>query len=170
MIRLRKVDLNRKVLRCRRSKTGRLLTVVVESCAQEIFSKYADRVKQSVYLLPILTQEGDVGYRQYQNALKRYNLHLQKMSEMLKFKVKLTSYVARHSWATAAYREGVPVAVISESLGHASEKVTYTYLTSFDNRTLRKANQKVLALVVGIYSKSAVGKKRDSKWRPVGFE
>lgn len=170
VIRLRKIDLSRGVLRYRRSKTGRLLTVVVEPCAQEIFRKYADRVKQSPYLLPVITQEGDEGYKQYQNALKRYNLHLRKLSAMLGLKVKLTSYVARHSWATAAYREGVPVAVISESLGHASEKVTYTYLASFDNRTLRKANQKVLALVTGIYPKTAISKKRNNKWRPVGVE
>ena len=56
--------------------------------------------------------------------------------------------MARHSWATAAYRQGIPVAVISESLGHSSEKVTYTYLASFDNRTLSRANRKIIDLVL----------------------
>ena len=145
LIRLRKSDLSRGMLRYRRSKTGRLLTVAVEPCAQEILRKYG--TTNSAYLLPVLTKEGKGGYRQYQNALRRYNLHLQRLSTLLGLKVNLTSYVARHSWATAAYRQGVPVAVISESLGHASEKVTYTYLASFDNRTLKRANQKIIALV-----------------------
>ena len=145
LIRLRKSDLSHNALRYRRSKTGRLLTVAVEPCAQEILRKYA--ATSSAYLLPVLTEEGNDGYRQYQNALRRYNLHLQRLSAMLGLKVNLTSYVARHSWATAAYRQGVPVAVISESLGHASEKVTYTYLASFDNRTLKRANQRVIALI-----------------------
>ena len=145
LIRLRKSDLNHSTLRYRRSKTGRLLTVAVEPCAQEILRKYA--ATSSAHLLPVLTEEGNDGYHQYQNALRRYNLHLQRLSAMLGLKVNLTSYVARHSWATAAYRQGVPVAVISESLGHASEKVTYTYLASFDNRTLKRANQRVIALI-----------------------
>jgi len=71
-----------------------------------------------------------------------------RLSGLLGLKVNLSSYVARHSWATAAYRQGIPVAVISESLGHSSEKVTYTYLASFDNSTLSRANQEILSLVL----------------------
>lgn len=148
LIRLRKSDLNRGVLRYRRSKTGSLLTVEVEPCAQEILRKYATKASGSIYLLPVLTKEGRGGYRQYQNALRRYNLHLHKLSALLGLKNHLTSYVARHSWATAAYRQGIPVAVISESLGHSSEKVTYTYLASFDNRTLSRANRKIIDLIL----------------------
>ena len=148
LIRLRKSDLKRGVLRYRRSKTGCLLTVSVEPCAQEIIRKYASKDSGSIYLLPVLTKEGKGGYRQYQNALRRYNLHLHKLSSLLGLKTTLTSYVARHSWATAAYRQGIPVAVISESLGHSSEKVTYAYLASFDNRTLSRANRKIIGLIL----------------------
>ena len=148
LIRLRKSDLSRGMLRYRRSKTGRLLTVAVEPCAQEILRKYAAKAAGSIYLLPVLSKEGKGGYRQYQNALRRYNLHLHRLSALLGLKTNLTSYVARHSWATAAYRQGIPVAVISESLGHSSEKVTYTYLASFDNRTLSRANRKIIELIV----------------------
>lgn len=147
LIRLRKSDISKDILRYRRSKTDRLLTVSVEPCAWAILKKYASQVKGSPYLLPIITKEGYAGYRQYQSALRRYNHHLEQLSVRLGLKVKLTSYVARHSWATAAYHQGIPVSVISESLGHASEKVTYTYLASFDNRTLNRANRKVIALV-----------------------
>ena len=148
LIRLRKSDLSRGMLRYRRSKTGRLLAVAVEPCAQEILRKYAAKAAGSMYLLPVLSKEGKRGYRQYQNALRRYNLHLHRLSALLGLKTHLTSYVARHSWATAAYRQGIPVAVISESLGHSSEKVTYTYLASFDNRTLSRANRKIIDLVL----------------------
>ena len=37
--------------------------------------------------------------------------------------------------------------VISAGMGHASEKVTYIYLASFDNKTLSNANKKVIAAV-----------------------
>ncbi|WP_321480856.1 site-specific integrase [uncultured Bacteroides sp.] len=144
---LRKSDIQMGVLRYRRSKTKRLLTVAVEPCAQAILKKYASYTKKSPYLLPIISPVGESEYKQYQSALRLYNKRLARISVMLKLKGHLTSYVARHSWATAAYRQGIPVTVISESLGHASEKVTYTYLASFENRTLRNANRKVIALL-----------------------
>lgn len=151
LVHLRPADISRGVLRYRRSKTGRLLTVTVEPCAQAIFKKYASRTVGATYLLPVVKDKGALGYRQYQSALRRYNVQLGELSRLLGLKVKLTSYVARHSWATAAYHQGIPVSIISESLGHASEKITYTYLASFDNRTLSKANRKVIGLVTRSY-------------------
>ncbi len=151
LIHLRSTDINNGVLRYRRSKTRRLLTVTVEPCARSILKKYASRTSGSTYLFPVIKDRGVSGYRQYQSALRRYNVQLGELSRLLGLKVKLTSYVARHSWATAAYHQGIPVSIISESLGHASEKITYTYLTSFDNRTLNRANRKVLKLVIRPY-------------------
>lgn len=145
---LRKSDLGKNLLTYRRSKTGRELTVSLEPCALAILRKYALLAEGSPYLLPIITCIGKNEYGQYQSALRLYNYHLGRISKLMGLKESLTSYVARHSWATAAYREGIPVAVISESLGHSSEKVTYNYLASFDNRTLKRANRKVIALIM----------------------
>ncbi|WP_321480440.1 site-specific integrase [uncultured Bacteroides sp.] len=167
---LRKSDLQKNTLTYRRSKTGHELTVSLEPCAMSLFRKYAPLVKNSPYLLPIITQIGENEYGQYQSALRLYNYHLHQLSNKLRLKEHLTSYVARHSWATAAYREGIPVAVISESLGHSSEKVTYNYLASFDNRTLKRANKKVIALVLptsreGDFSASDIPIRRgNGKW------
>jgi regulator of PEP synthase PpsR (kinase-PPPase family) len=41
----------------------------------------------------------------------------------------------------------VAISVISESLGHTSEKVTHVYLASFDNNAMSKANKKVIATI-----------------------
>ena len=57
------------------------------------------------------------------------------------------TYTARHSWATTAKDEGVAISVISESLGHTSEKVTHVYLASFDNNAMSRANKKVIATI-----------------------
>ena len=56
-------------------------------------------------------------------------------------------YVARHSWATAAQREGIPISVISEGLGHDNEKTTQIYLASIENSVVDKANRKILKLI-----------------------
>lgn len=66
---------------------------------------------------------------------------------MIGMNTPLTSYVARHSWATTAKEEGVAISLISESLGHTSEKVTHVYLASFNNNAMSKANRKVIATI-----------------------
>ena len=56
----------------------------------------------------------------------------------------LTLYVARHSWASAAKRKGVPLSVISEGMGHESEKTTRIYLASLERSVVDKANSMLI--------------------------
>ncbi|MCI1682880.1 MAG: site-specific integrase [Bacteroides sp.] len=159
LIHIRRSDIVGKTLRYRRSKTGRFLSVPLEPCALAILQKYASLKNDSPYLLSFVSKKGVAGYRQYQSALRLYNLHLQKLSALLGLKVRLTSYVARHSWATAAYHQGIPVSLISESLGHASEKMTYAYLSCFNTGRLKLANRKVIRLILNPYDPLAVRRK-----------
>ncbi|WP_425286643.1 integrase [Bacteroides maternus] len=57
------------------------------------------------------------------------------------------TYVARHTWATLAYNEDIPVAKISAGLSHASEEITHTYLRSFSDEQLAVVNLQMAALV-----------------------
>lgn len=50
------------------------------------------------------------------------------------------------SWATLARESGAPVAVISEGLGHTSEKTTQIYLKEFDRRIVDRVNAVVSKL------------------------
>lgn len=52
-------------------------------------------------------------------------------------------HTRRHSWATIAKNEGIPISLISEGLGHTSEKTTQIYLNSFAVDTLNKVNENV---------------------------
>ncbi len=47
----------------------------------------------------------------------------------------VTTYYARHSFATVLKRKGISTELISESLGHGSIKTTASYLDSFDDDT-----------------------------------
>jgi len=53
-------------------------------------------------------------------------------------------YVARHSWATIMKRGGVSTSMISEMMGHSTEKVAQSYLDSFENDAIDKANELLL--------------------------
>ncbi|MDD6006688.1 MAG: tyrosine-type recombinase/integrase [Bacteroidales bacterium] len=66
--------------------------------------------------------------RQYQNKIHLINHHLKKLGQQLGLSSKLTIYVARHSWASIAKSQNVPIAAISEAMGHTSERTTLIYL------------------------------------------
>ena len=100
------------------------------------YYRHKTRQQLSVYIEPYAA-----------DILRLYNQHLHQLSKMLHLNVPLTSYVARHSWATTAKEEGVAIAMISEGLGHSSEKVTNVYLASFNNNAMSKANRKVISRI-----------------------
>ena len=59
-------------------------------------------------------------------------------------KFLLTLYVARHGWASIAKSRNIPVSIISEAMGHDSEKTTLIYLASLDTSAIDKANSLIL--------------------------
>lgn len=124
----------------RRSKTRRLLSIKVNTMMVEIINRYAD--PKSEYLFPVL-KTPTFSQLAYEKALQHYNYHLRKLAEEIGVD-SLTSYVARHSWATQASRLHIPTRVISESMGHSNERVTAIYLASLDNHEIDMANKKVL--------------------------
>ena len=60
--------------------------------------------------------------------------------------VPLTTYTARHTWATLARDYGAPISVISAGLGHTSEEMTRVYLKDFDVFMLNQVNSIVTNL------------------------
>lgn len=148
LVYLRKSDVKDNTLIYFRQKTKKIMYVTIEECAKKIIKRYADECKNSIYLLPIIKGVGEEGHKQYRSALRLYNKHLHQISKLLKLGIILTSYVARHSWATTAKNTDIPISIISTSMGHASEKVTHFYLDSFDNKKLSDANKKVIACVM----------------------
>ena len=56
----------------------------------------------------------------------------------------LTFYVARHTWATLMKKSGRSVSMISEGLGHASEKITQVYLDELSTEHIDKASEDLL--------------------------
>ena len=139
-VKLQKSDCQNGRIIYRRSKTRRLLSIKVNTMMVEIINRYAD--PKSEYLFPVL-KTPTFTQMAYEKALQHYNYHLRKLAEEIGVD-SLTSYVARHSWATQASRLHIPTRVISESMGHSNERVTAIYLASLDNHEIDMANKKVL--------------------------
>lgn len=138
---LKKTDLQNGVLSYRRRKTGQQMFIRWEKCMQEILDKYP--VNETGHLLPIV-KKPENGRTQYRNMQRLVNNKLKEISEMAGLQMNLTMYVSRHSWASIARSQNVPLSVISEGMGHDSENTTQIYLASLDSSMIDKANEMIL--------------------------
>lgn len=147
---LRKQDLKGDSIMYCRHKTGRQMTVRIPREAVELLEKYCNKDPDSGYLFPILDEkiEGEEElYRYYLRSLAKFNRELRAMSRLLLENVKISSYTPRHTWATLAFYQGIPIGIISKALGHSSIKVTETYLRPFENEKVDTANDKLILSV-----------------------
>jgi site-specific recombinase XerD len=141
MANLRQSNIQNGYIVYTRSKTKQILTVKIEDCIQEIITRYQMQTMDA-YLLPVYTLQNC----NHISQLRTHNKRLKRISKMLNMENPLSSYVARHSWATIAFRKGIPVEVISESMGHENEATTRIYLASLGQSVVDKANADVIKL------------------------
>lgn len=138
---LKKSDLKDGILTYKRRKTGQQLIIKWEKCMQEIINKYPQNVTE--YLLPIIRYPENKR-KQYDTALHLVNSQLKRIAVQIRLPIKLTTYVARHSWAGVAKSNNIPLSVINEGMGHDSESTTKIYLASLDTSVIDKANELIL--------------------------
>lgn len=122
-----------------RKKTDKLIKLPIHPTACNLIDKYQN--SESPYLFPIFFPYHKTEQQKANRVHKiigKTNEDLRTIGEALNLPIKLTTYVARHSFATVLKRSGVKTSIISESLGHSSEKVTQYYLDSFENDKLRE--------------------------------
>ena len=149
MARIRYADIFNGRLQYHRKKTNKLITCKLQEPALKIIEKYRkEKVTPEDYIFPILDRKVHKTETQIRDKIRKANKAtnkaLHKIEEKLGLPIELTTYVARHSFATVLKRSGVSVSIISESLGHSSEKVTQIYLDSFDNEQIDNAMQNLL--------------------------
>lgn len=139
---LKKKDLCNGILSYRRQKTGQQLSIKWERPMQEILDKYD--TGDTPYLLPIIRNMDADARRQYKSTAHLVNDKLRRLGERLGLAIPLTTYVARHGWASIARSKNIPLAIISEAMGHDSEKTTRIYLASLDTSAVDKANRQII--------------------------
>ena len=126
-----------------RRKTGQPLIVRIEAWMQAILDRYADQC-YGPYLLPILTTlDPKEAYAQYAVQICRHNRLLRKLGKLVGTDLPISSYYARHSWATLARDASIPLSVISSGMGHTSERTTQIYLDTLDNSLVDQANRQI---------------------------
>ena len=145
---LKKSDIRNGQLQYSRKKSGQTLTISWEKPMQEIVDAYSHLTKDTPYLLPIITKQDGTERKQYEKAEHNVNRNLKKIGEMAGLHIPLTTYVARHSWASIMRDMGNDITVVGKGLGHSDIKTTQIYLSTIDNSTVMRANKRFLGRIL----------------------
>lgn len=130
-----------------RSKTKKQFNIEINKPMKDILNFYKQQNQDSTYIFPVLLQD-DLTPQQIANrkhkVLSKYNIQLKEIAEIQKIDKNITSYVARHSFATNLKFMDVSTDKISQLMGHSDMKVTQHYLNEFGDDVLDEAVKKLL--------------------------
>lgn len=128
-----------------RTKTNIAYSIKIDDHIQTILDQYRDN--ESEYIFPILSDLHKTPMQintRIRSATKQLNNNIREIAKELKIDTHLTSYVARHTYATVLRKSGATTAEISESMKHTSEKTTKIYLEEIDPERIDKIHENLL--------------------------
>ena len=128
-----------------RSKTKKGMSIKIVPEAKNIIKKY----RGDKFLIDILEKKlkkynTDRTTELHSDVIKSTNKHLKNIAKDLEINVELSTYYARHSWATIARKIGIDYDIIRLALGHSNNDVTAVYI-DYDDELIDDANEKVIA-------------------------
>ncbi|WP_436841396.1 tyrosine-type recombinase/integrase [Tunicatimonas pelagia] len=130
-----------------RQKTGKPFSIKISPALKELLLSYlSETLNPNDFIFPIL-KPTDAPERYtdiIRDRRKRLNGRLKKIAALCDIS-PFTIYTARHTYATTGKRKGVPTAVIQESMGHATEEITQTYLDSFENSVIDEYDELIMS-------------------------
>lgn len=145
---LQKSNIRGGILRYIRKKTGQQIEVKLTDKMKEVIDSFAEETAGSPYVFPIIRDSEKPARIQYESAMRIQNIRLKKLAKLAGIHKQMSTHWARHSWATIGKQENIPLRVISECLGHTSEKTTLIYLGQLDNSLLDAANDLVTSAIL----------------------
>lgn len=130
-----------------RSKTKINFVIKITQPISEILLYYKKLQKSKKYVFPLIVNEKctpqQLEYRKHK-TLQKFNNDLQKIATLCEIETKLTSYVARHSFATNLKQKGVSTDIISEAMEHQNVAITQTYLKELESSVIESAVEQLL--------------------------
>ena len=133
-----------------RQKTGGKFSLRLLAPAAAIVAAYRPftYATPASYVFPVLDVARHLTPHQVKNRLHKVlgqvNKDLKELGLLAGIATPLTTYVARHTFATTLRMSGAGTAVISQAMGHKSEAVTAVYLDSFASELVDTAFEGLL--------------------------
>lgn len=145
---LRKSQINDGYLTYSRHKTHQQVRILLEPCMVDIIERYRSEARDYVFPFLFDTDNSVLLHTRYRSKIRSYNAMLKVLEQLCDIKVNLTSYVARHSWASLAYQSNIELPLISKGLGHTNPRTTLVYVREVNDRTFEVANHQLLKKVL----------------------
>ena len=124
------------------SKTNiKPITVYLHEDSFTIINKYGSQEKKpDSYVFDIIKPGSDPISKNssIKNFIKYVNQHIKKLCIANGLSDEVSTYWARHTFATLAIRKGATLEFIQESLGHGHLKTTQGYFAGFDNEAKKE--------------------------------
>lgn len=149
IVKLKESNINGEILRYTRSKNKRLYDFKLHSKAKAILDIFRNYPIQSDggYIFPVLKAEHNTAAKidaRIDSGLKDLNEDLKTIKEAKGIDRTVTSYVARHSFATNLKHKKVDVSIIQEAMGHETEEITRIYLEEYDDELVSSSIEEAL--------------------------
>jgi len=135
-------------IRHKTAHNRKIIPVLVEATPdiREIIERWGNKpALPDSYIFNVLSSglSPSVEHKKVKQTTKTLNKYIKRIAENVGIKDKVTSYSARHSFATVLKLSGETISYISEALGHANMKTTENYLKSFGRDRRKKAAEKL---------------------------
>lgn len=131
--------IRQKTARTRKGNQSRI-RVSLRAESWEVINRYAIDKKPESFVFPFLNNNMTEEQKKttVSQIIKMTNQHMRSIAKILKIETDVSTYAARHSFATILLQSEAPIAFISQSLGHQNISTTQAYLGSFDDEKTKK--------------------------------
>lgn len=150
MAKLKWKDIVNNRVNYERSKTRQLINFKVSEPIKKILDYFHPLTGDDIdnYIFPILNKEVHITPSQIDNRVHKItgqvNKRLKEIGKALNLPIPLTTYIARHTYATVLKYAGVETSKIGQALGHTSTKTTEIYLKGFEDEVIDQMNEDFL--------------------------
>jgi integrase/recombinase XerD len=125
----------------RSQKEEKKISIALKPESVEIIRKWGQpSLNKKAFIFPHLSDKMSAIQQRakHQQVTKIINKYVKQIAKEVGINKAVTSYFARHSFATVLKRSGAKIEMISELLGHSSVEVTESYLDSFENEQIQE--------------------------------
>jgi integrase/recombinase XerD len=123
------------------------ITVFLNDFTKSVITDYGNPDKSpDAYVFPIINKDlsAELQHNQTKNFVKFVNQHFKLFAKSLDIKEEVSTYFARHTFATNAIKKGMSIEFAGEALGHSDIKTTMNYFAGFDDEVKSEFAKKLM--------------------------
>ena len=122
------------------------IKIYLNNLSRQIIEKYRTGTNPDEFVFDILSDDmtEDEKHRKIKAFTRFVNQHIKKLAKSVGLSEAISTYWARHTYATIAVNDGATMEQVQQNLGHSNVKTTQTYFEGFEDETMRKLSENVI--------------------------